>query len=206
MYRKGLELLLIFSLALNLAFVGVWGYHWFCVRPELATRAAPVWQTQQGTLNLSGEQRERVREQWGELRRRVGGLNEELAGRRRQLLGLLAAPEPDMEAVRAFQRDIALEEGKVRDATIEHLLELRKVLSPEQREKLLRMIQRGVHRQPGQVRPQYRRPESRRPVGFRETPKKEVSSGAFISAACAKRSGSSFDGLSVGYQLVSFAV
>ncbi len=102
MYRKGLELLLVFSLALNLAFVGVWGYHWFYVRPELEKRSAPVWQTQQGTLNLTNGQRQHMRERWGQLRKTVGGPKEELEAKRTRLIELLAAPEPDMEAIRDF--------------------------------------------------------------------------------------------------------
>ena len=180
MYRKGLELLLVFSLALNLAFVGVWGYHWFYVRPELEKRSAPVWQTQQGTLNLTNGQRQHMRERWGQLRKTVGGPKEELEAKRTRLIELLAAPEPDMEAIRTCQRQIAVHERRVRELTVKHLMELNKVLTPEQRQTLLRMIRSGVHRQPGQAAPRRGRPESRRPVGFRETRKKEVSSAPFI--------------------------
>jgi len=172
MFRKGLTLLLIFSLALNLAFVGVWGYHVFYVRPRLPGGrlwlAPPIqagWPPP--ALGLRDEQRERMLAEQRRFRREMQVIQAEARRNSEELLDLVLAPQPDLEAIRARQREIEAKRSELQARVVKHLLSLKGTLTPEQQKRLiwmLRMRARGQSR--GPFRRAFPRPSRRtEPIG-----------------------------------------
>jgi len=153
--RKVLPVLLVFSLALNSAFIGAWAYHYFFVRPVLREQmlraARPERHAMAGALaelNLTGEQRRRLMAGRVALRRGIEEPRRRAEVAKERLLDLLAAPEADPEALKAAQQEIAADRAEVLRLVFEHLLRVRDVLSHEQRVEFREMLRgmRGPHR------------------------------------------------------------
>ena len=182
--RKGFAVLLIFSLALNCAFVGAWVYHYFYVRPtfppETVQRAEaeaeaerPVgagWRRLEA-LNLTDEQRRKLTAEHIALRQQISEARRRSRAACEKLLDLLAAPESDPEALIAVQEEISVEEAEMQRLVVKQLVRMRDTLGHEQMLKLRRML-RPMH-------PPYRRsmrrhnpgrPEEVRPHEGHESP------------------------------------
>ena len=83
-------------------------------------------------LNLTEEQTARLQELRGSYLRNTLDLRNELVVKRFDLNDLLANPQADPNQVLARQREISGLESKLQERSLLHLLEMRKVLTPEQ--------------------------------------------------------------------------
>jgi uncharacterized membrane protein len=144
-----LNLLLVFSLALNLAFVGIWAHHKMYVEPKLAEleQARPGVPSGEGAAvrpapaaRESEEQRRLMRE----LARRVGPRLQELdhrvKDRQEHLLVLLADPEPNAEEIERCQAEIAEGRRRMETIVVRELMEISRKLPPERRRALLERL------------------------------------------------------------------
>jgi len=155
MFNKALSLLLIFSLAFNIAFVGIWVYHRTTRRPQRAALlpgqapgrspaavSPPAW----AQLNLHAPQQRKMAQDWAEVCRKIEALNAEGRQLREQLLDLLAAEKLDAEAIRACQQRIDQIQEEVRRLVVDHMLKTRDALSPQQRARWVRMMKAAGRR------------------------------------------------------------
>ncbi len=144
MWSKIAPLLIVFSIGLNIAFVGVWlstAVKADRVTPEPCDRscegvACPLHRS----LNVTDEQ-------WGELEPRLTQFQTEsqalcrdirhLSG---QLIDLIAASEPDTDAISAKQEEILAFQRKMQGEVITHLLAEKQMLTEEQQAKLFDMM------------------------------------------------------------------
>jgi hypothetical protein len=153
-----LSVALVFSLAFNLAFAGIWAYHFFYVKPRLAEAEEEDQSDQERVLG-------RVRE----LARRRGLSEDMRAARKRvqeartEFLRLMQDPRTDREELRQAQQKLAGRQEAVRKMVFEHLLEIRGNLNESQRRALGRMLRRRRQRSPGT-----NRGRSPRRGGYRE--------------------------------------
>lgn len=160
--RKGLWVLLTFSLALNFAFVAVWVYHYFFVRPALQAQTDGGLQRFEA-LSLTDEQRGQILAAQQVLRQSIQEARGRSAEAREKLADLMAAPESDPETLRVIRRDIDDSEGEVHQLVVQHLLHVRSTLTPEQREQFGHILrermrggpptQRGMSRRQGRQGP-----------------------------------------------------
>ncbi len=142
--RNGFWLLLIASLAFNAGFgttFGVRTYRYQCGGGP--GRDAPC-QSIYETLNLTADQQGRMQEAREKLFRQVGELRQELTGERERLAGLLAGPDPDRAALAAHLDKIMELQRQAQWRVLEHLLEEKESLSPEQQETFNEIIRRRV--------------------------------------------------------------
>ncbi len=144
--RNGLAIVLIFSLAFNVGFVGIWLYHVLYVQPLLAEkqretvpgRGFVVGQAEE--FGLAPQQRRRILAARGRLRERLEGPVQNARAAREEFLTLLQAPQSDPQELRAAERRMAEEQERIRGLVIAHLLELRQGLNAQQRRQLGRML------------------------------------------------------------------
>jgi Spy/CpxP family protein refolding chaperone len=154
---KTLVLLLVVSLAVNLAAVVTFSYYWWSeedsardpervrqvrdpeVRPELLRRR----------LNLSEEQIEEVSRQREAMMRGMMSLRRESSEMRRDLMSLLEAEEVDRRKADSLLSEIASLQVNIERQVFEHLMEMKDVLTQEQQKHLLRMLERRLH--PGEA-------------------------------------------------------
>ena len=143
MLRKIAVPLFALSVALNAAFAAFWSVHAFGGRPR-ARRAGGggegVWCPLHRRLGTTEEQ-------WREIGPRLEAFHgasaeicREIDRLRLELIDVVAAPEPDMEAIWAKQEQIREGQRLMQELVIGHLLEEKKVLTTEQQEQLFDMM------------------------------------------------------------------
>ncbi len=147
---RGLGLLLVVSLAFNLGFSATYGvraYQGHCLCKKRAGKTCLKHVHQE--LKLSDEQVLQMEADMGSLFRRVGELKHELRTETEVLADLMMDLEPDRSAI-ALQLDkIAELQRRVQQAVVDHLLEGKAILSPEQQELFGRHIRRWIHAHAG---------------------------------------------------------
>jgi len=72
----------------------------------------------------------------------IRGIRRDLSEKRARLMQLLRSPDPDSTAVEEILQEIASYQVTLERKIVQSILQMRKVLTPEQREKLFRMIER----------------------------------------------------------------
>jgi len=166
MLKKISSIILVFSLALNLAFVGMWGYHRFYIHSgrggwdedDGRREMHGDWRGWPGAghpesggprrmrlrlgrrLNLSRGQRRAFREFRRELARKMGKRMKAVRARRQELFDLLGRPEVNRGAVDDALSKLTEARGRLTRATVEHMLELKDVLAPDQQRRMLDII------------------------------------------------------------------
>ncbi len=158
MPNKALSLLLIFSLAFNIAFVGIWVHN--IVTAEQDTHperrgAADFWRN----AGLDPEQREALREDSRTFKQEMAELGQELDRQQDRLLTLMAGEEPDEEAMRQCREKIHEIDRRRASLALKHMRRMREVLTPPQRRRWLEEMRRLGHgRGPGGHRGGFRPP------------------------------------------------
>jgi len=132
-------LLIILSVGLNVAFVATWLAH------RMPTWGGGCHGGRNGCpmhVRLGATQ-----PQWREMEARLAAFREssrplcvEIQRYRLELLDLIAAPQPDSEAIRAKQTQILEGQRQMQEKTIGHLTELAATLTPEQRKRLFDLL------------------------------------------------------------------
>lgn len=156
MLNKTLALLLVFSLAFNVAFLAIWA-HGRRSRPDEPATMPPQevrqgWSSRPGgdgrrsrppsdrlweELEVTPEQKKQLDDSHARLTEKTETLRQEARTHREQLYKLMESELPDEAAVFAEQAAIDLIEQQQRRAVIEQMLEMRRILTPDQRQKWL---------------------------------------------------------------------
>ena len=129
------KLILIFSLALNAAFVAVWA-HRRAGRAEPSEAdenddASAIW----AQLGLDEDQASQFKLEWEELDKEARELVAEAQKERDRIFELMQADEVDRDAVRESLKRIGENRRKLRELATEHLLAAGSRLQPEQRRR-----------------------------------------------------------------------
>jgi Spy/CpxP family protein refolding chaperone len=147
MRRDWLLYLVIFSLALNLGTIGTLVYlRWQAPPPPPPPEAAPLpFRQMLGELNLNPQQRQLLRGMAPEHWRQVRELHQELTRQRRELFALIKQDNlPDWPPVQAKIREIGSLQLRLEETKVQHLLEVQKNLTPEQRRLLVTNLERRL--------------------------------------------------------------
>ena len=155
MRKRFLPVLLLFSVAMNVAFVSVWA-----VGALEARRPADTGEEQHEVWCPLHRELEVTPAQWRELEpevrafhERTDAVREELVQLRGELIDLFAADEPDRNAIAAKQENIRTRQGRMQDIVSEHLLTQKDILTSEQEEELFEMMhERNAAARPGRMR------------------------------------------------------
>ncbi len=174
MKRNWLLYLVMFSLALNLGTIGTLVYMRYQGKaPELAQQGPPpplamraLWRE----LNLDESQRQAVRRLFPVHHARVTEMRGELFQERQQLFDLLKAESPDQKAIRAKVQEISALQGKLEEELVDHVLEFRKHLKPEQNAAFLKLVQTRLDKALGPFPPGRRGGHRRGPGGMGPPP------------------------------------
>ena len=153
MWKKIAPLLIVLSVALNVAFIGVWVVHaarahWFVDE----TRDAEMWCPLHRRLNVTDEQWQRIEPRIAEFRRRSQAICAEMNRSRTELIDLIAADEPDRQAIAVKQEQIRAGQQQMQRLVVEHLLAEKEVLTADQQKELFDLIrQRGACHGPSRM-------------------------------------------------------
>ena len=145
MRKRWLILALVFSVMVNVATIGTIGFHWWKVRsvdhlppppPELMLR--PL----RRPLDLTPDQMQELGAQRRRISEEIRGIRKDLFESRARLMELLRSPDPDSMAVEEILQEIASAQVALERKVIHNILRMKRTLTPEQREKLLQMMER----------------------------------------------------------------
>jgi len=139
MWKKATFYLVLASLGLNLAFVGVWAAHAWPARPTDQPRSA-VWCPLHRALEVTPRQWAKIEPRLREFQTTVGELCDRTGEMRSEVIELIAAEEPDVDAIQAKQEEILGIKRRIQRFVVEYLLTEREVLTPEQQQKLFTML------------------------------------------------------------------
>ena len=145
MDKKVLVVILVISVAINLATVFTLGYFWWTrhagARQELLVRRPHMMHDWQQTrmvkeLGLSDQQSEQVRKANDEMRSVMQPVREELFKKRQELMSLLRGEEIDRAQADMLIEQIAELQARHDAQIFDRLLVMKKILTPEQQQRL----------------------------------------------------------------------
>lgn len=144
MWPKLKPLLIILSIALNIAFVSVWAVRVLPQRAGLTAKdTAPrgcedcTLHRELGTSETQRRQMEPKQAAYLDSTQALCRRAQELRG---ELIDLIAAPAPDGVAIAATQDSILEIQRQMQTLVVEHLLAEKQVLNPAQQQKLFSMM------------------------------------------------------------------
>lgn len=143
MWKKIAPLLIVLSVALNVAFLGAWGVQ--VAVPLLAaerTYDGEVWCPLHRQLNVTTEQWQQIEPHLAEFRQESQALRADMNRMRAEFLDLVAAEQPDRQAIAAKQEEIRAGQRRMQELVVEQLLAEKEILTVEQQRELFDMIRR----------------------------------------------------------------
>jgi len=144
MWKKSAPLLVVLSAALNAAFIGGWAVHaakgrW--ITSEKHDQACGgVRCPLHRSLDVTPEQWQQLEPCLARFQQDSETLCQDISRRCGELVDLLAAPQPDQEAIAAKQEEILAGQRKMQERVIAHLLAEKQTLTMEQQAKLFQLI------------------------------------------------------------------
>ncbi len=130
---------LVFSIILNIAFVGVTAY--YRLASHLPGGNCPFLYQQ---LSLTKEQLNQVEPIRDRFHARLSEVGSTIKTKQLALIDLLAAPELNREAVDTLQKEIHILQKTMQDTIISHILEETRVFSAEQRNTFFQIMKERI--------------------------------------------------------------
>jgi len=145
MSRSIRTLLIVLSVALNIAFVAVWALHRLPIgcghhASRRLVRGADFACPFHERIRATPAQRQEIDRRLEAFRKASIPLCMEVNKHRLELIDLLAAPEPDRTAIAVKQQQIADGQHQMQERVIANLLEMKAALTPEQQKTLFDTI------------------------------------------------------------------
>jgi Spy/CpxP family protein refolding chaperone len=147
MRTKWWTLILAFSLAINAAVLGVCGYHFYRYTYAVPSAYCPLSPGDRHfyqRLGLSDAQLERMAPLARTFHAKLNKLSRETKKKRELLVNLLSRKEVDSGRIESLRKDMAGIQDQIQREVITHLLDVRKILSPEQKEHFFALLRRSM--------------------------------------------------------------
>lgn len=176
MSKRSLIIVLVISVAINLAAVLTFGYHWWEAR-SYRREIAPRWIDRgpdlrrsllRQKLDLTGEQMDSLNVMHKEMRSKMLSLRKKMFTKREKLMALLRETEPNKSRADTLLGDIASLQTELEAQVFEHLCQMKDILTPEQQKQFIRLYERrshprGMHLPSLEERPEQGMQDRRRP-------------------------------------------
>jgi len=146
---KNLKILaIIFSVVLNIVFIGSYVYHQSGLFPrtgEQTQHNRPLYEE----LNLNREQLESFGPVRDSFHAFVNEQDRKIKDQRLELIALLSEKNPNGRAIDAKQEEIQALQRQMQVKVLDHLLEESRILTPEQRQKFFALIKERIEKSSG---------------------------------------------------------
>jgi len=146
MWKHMKLLLVILSVALNVAFVGVWLAHVATAqvqsfeRPCVPGDGGSGWCPLHRELNVTAEQWSQIEPRLRAFREEADEICRQTSNQRAEIIDLLAAPEANLAAVKAKQEDVLIGQRKMQALVIQQLTAEKEGLTPQQQQRFFDML------------------------------------------------------------------
>ena len=147
MRTKWWTLILIFSLAINAAVLGVCGYHYYRYTCAAASIYCPLSSGDQHLyqrLGLSDSQLEKMAPLARTFHEKLDKLSLETERKRELLVNLLSREAVDSGKIESLRKDMSGIQDQIQREVITHLLDVCKILNPEQKELFFALLRRSM--------------------------------------------------------------
>ena len=141
---------LIFSLALNVAFLAISGYRFYrysCVAPSTHVPFPTMNRHLYQTLGLSNSQLKKMEPIAHAFHARLEKLSREMQSKRGLLMNLLSREDVDPGNIEGLRKDMARIQNRIQRAVISHILEVKKILKPEQKERFFQLLHKTIQQE-----------------------------------------------------------
>ncbi|MDD5169711.1 MAG: periplasmic heavy metal sensor [Syntrophales bacterium] len=147
MKRKWLMIILVLSLAVNMAVIATVGYHYF--RNTCMTPATPCPLNQESrhlyeSLGLSEAQAAKMIPLSHSFHGQLASWESRIEAKRDHLLGLLGHDNIDRKAIEETRREIATLQDELQRGVVAHVIEVKGNLNPEQQKQFFEMLRSGM--------------------------------------------------------------
>jgi Spy/CpxP family protein refolding chaperone len=144
MKRRTVSIVLLLSLAFNVAFMGAWIYRYFS-GPHRSGRG---WSRDRRSpwdqIELTEVQQERIDRMRKELHEKMRRLRQDIMEERRVLAEEFEAENPDSVKIAKRLQIISEKELAAEKEVVRYMLQQREILTPEQREPFMNFIKRRM--------------------------------------------------------------
>jgi len=143
MKRQTLTVILILSLAVNVATLATVGYHYWrntCLTPAAPCPLNPSDGHLYESLGLSSEQTARMAKLAQSFHRRLGELDSAVGAKRNLLIDLLGEESPDPARTETIRKEIAGLQDEIQKAVILHIAEAKKVMNADQQRRFIELL------------------------------------------------------------------
>ncbi|MBT3287872.1 MAG: periplasmic heavy metal sensor [Victivallales bacterium] len=143
MWKKIRPLLILLSVTLNIAFVVFSAAYALPGRPcgrDRTEREEGGGCALRRQLGATDAQWREIEPRLVEFQKSARAVCKEVNRARGEMIGLIAAPEPDREAIRAKQEEILAGQRRMQELVIDHLLSQKKALTQDQQRELFDML------------------------------------------------------------------
>ena len=150
MWKQIKPALVLLSIALNVAFAGVWLAYAGVSRVESPQErcepgdSASVWCPLHRQLAVSADQWKEIEPRLRAFRASADEICRQIRELRRGIIDELAAPNPDLDAVKAKQGEVLAGQRQMQGLVIDQLMVEKKVLTEEQQQRLFEMLRSGT--------------------------------------------------------------
>ena len=150
MWKQTKPALVLLSLALNVAFAGVWLAYAAVSRVESQEKrcepgdGSTVWCPLHRQLNVSADQWKEIEPRLRAFRASADEVCRQISELRRGIIDQLAAANPDLDAIKAKQGEILAGQRKMQGLVIDQLMAEKEVLTAEQQQRLFEMLRRAA--------------------------------------------------------------
>lgn len=146
MWKQIKPALVLLSIALNVAFAGVWLAYAAASRAESREKrcepgdSTTVWCPLHRELNVSAEQWKEIEPRLRAFRASADEICRKIGELRMGIIAELATPNPDLQTIKAKQEEILAGQRRMQGLVIEQLTSEKKVLTVEQQQRLFDML------------------------------------------------------------------
>ena len=141
---------MVVSIALNVAFVGIWIAYAAASIPspwqtgKSITQQQKIWCPLHRELDVTEQQWEQIEPRLIEFQAAVAKLRQKFQSIRPEVIDLIAAEDCSLEAIRAKQDEIMATKSQIQGLMVNHLIAEKQILTPNQQEQLFKMLRQQV--------------------------------------------------------------
>jgi Spy/CpxP family protein refolding chaperone len=150
MRNKTLIGVLIFSVAINAAVLASWGYQYYRIRHTVSSGPCPFTSQQHHfyqQLDLSQPQRQQIDPLAYKFHSRLAKFHATMETQKNQLIKLLGAGQVDPEGIERVRREMAGIQQAIQKNIIEHILQIRKILTSEQQQRFFALLHKSLQQE-----------------------------------------------------------
>ena len=150
MKKRGLMIVLVFSLAINASILGTMGYHYYRNSWIMPSASCPLSRSHQHLyqeLGLSPVQLAKMEPLAQKFHGRLADLGAAMKGKNERLVELLGQKDVDQSRVEGLRKEIAGIQDEIQKEVIAHILESKTILDSKQLERFFVLMRQSMSRE-----------------------------------------------------------